>query len=798
LPYLVRFRSKFAILFAVLGCCLTAHAEATIKGKVVDALGAVIQGANVKLFQNDASVGATTSSSEGTYSFDSVKAGRYHVVVQSSGFAQFDGQDFFLSGNAAITVDVTLQTGPLQQQIVVSATGSETPITQVGSSVSLINKDEIQAENKLDVLENLRQIPGAQIAQTSQRGGSTSLYIRGGESSFNKIMIDGVPANDIGGSYDFAQLSNGGVSSIEVLKGANSVLYGADALAGVVNVTTDRGTSSIPELTISADGGNFGTHFESASLSGAYRQFDYYSLFSRFDTGGSYPNDYFHNATYAGNFGWSPNTNTSLRVTYRRNWTDLGSPNGLLFYGIADNASQRNQNQYLSGTVQNQTTTRWHNLFRFAFGQFNSVFTNPSPTGEPDPYGFGNYLGNTVTIRGANGYSVTGQGILDYAGVYPQVTPDFEARRSAYAQSDYQFFKDWTGIFGFRYEHENGSGFTRDNYSYFAEGHGSIGHRLYLTSGVGFENNAVFGFAATPRVSAAYYLRRPVSASFFSDTKLRFNFGRGIKEPSTFQQASQVYALLTPEQRTQFDVQQIGPERSQDFDAGLSQGLWNGRIRLDATYFRNRFYDLITYLDPTSLISIGVPSEVATATGFGAYVNATSTRSQGVELEFNSDLGHGLRLRGNYTRLNGEVTKAFGLPAFNPNFPDIPIGAFSPLEGQRPFRRAPNSGSLGIYYTHRKFVGSFTGYMVGKRDDSTFLSDALFGNTLLLPNHNLAPAYQKFDASGRYTVNSLVQIYTSMENLFSQHYQAIFGFPAAPFTIRAGLTLTIGGENWRR
>ena len=798
MPNLVRLRNRLALTSAFLGCCVVAQAQGTIRGTIVDPLGAIVQGADVMLLQNETPVAKAKSAADGIYSFESVKAGRYRVTVQSNGFANFDGQAVFVSGTGVMTMDVSLQTGPLKQQIVVSATGSETPLSQVGSSVALINKQDIQAENKLDVLENLRQVSGAQIVQTSQRGGTTSLFIRGGESAFNKIMIDGVPANEIGGGFDFAQLSNGGVSSIEVLKGANSVLYGADALAGVVNVTTERGTSSVPELRISADGGNFGTHFESVSLSGAYRQFDYFSMFSRFDTAGNYPNDFFHNATYAGNFGWAPNAKTSVRVTYRRNWTDLGAPNGLLFYGIADNSLQKNQNQYLSGTVQNQTTSRWHNLFRFAMGQFNSVYVNPSPTGQPDPYGFGNYLGNVVTIRGANGYNVTGQAILDFAGAYPQVSPDFEARRSAYAQSDYRLFKDWTGVFGFRYEHENGSGFTRDNYSYFAEGHGSVAHRLYLTAGVGFENNAVFGFAATPRVSAAYYLRRPFAASFFSDTKLRFNFGKGIKEPSTFQQANQVYALLTPAQRAQFGVGQIGPERSQDLDAGVSQGLWNGRMRVDAVYFRNRFYDLITYLNPTSLIAIGIPPEVANATGFGAYVNASSTRSQGVELEFNSDLGHGLQLRGNYTRLNGEVTKAFGLPAFNPTFPGIPIGAFSPLQGQRPFRRAPNSGSLGLYYTRRKFVGSFTGYMVGKRDESTFLSDALFGNTLLLPNRDLAPAYQKFDLSGRYTVNSILQLYTSIENLFGQHYQAAFGFPAAPFTIRSGLTLTIGGENWRK
>ncbi len=102
-------------------------------------------------------------------------------------------------------------------------------------------------------------------------------------------------------------------------------------------------------------------------------------------------------------------------------------------------------------------------------------------------------------------------------------------------------------------------------------------------------------------------LRRPSVTRSFPTSKLRFNFGKGIKEPSTYQQANQLYALLTPAQRTQFGVGEIGPERSQGFDAGIGSGLsGTAEFELDAAYFHNRFYDLITYLDPTSLISIGV------------------------------------------------------------------------------------------------------------------------------------------------------------------------------------------------
>lgn len=770
--------------------------QSDLIGTVSDPLGSRVSDAKVKLLRGFTPSAGASTNREGVFTFHAINAGRYCLEIEAPGFAPYRGPELFVTGNT--TVDIVLQIGALKQEMVVSATGSELPISQVGASVSLVDLDSLQSQNKLDVLENLRQVGGAQVVQTGQRGGAAALLIRGGESSFNKIMIDGAPANALGGGFDFAQLSNTGVQSVEILKGPNSVLYGVDALAGVVNIATRRGTSGTPELAYSVGGGNFGTLQQAVSLGGTYRQFDYFSEFSRFDTNGSYANQYFHNATYAGNFGWAVNPATDLRVTYRRNWTDLGSPNAISLFGIADDASHKHQNTYLSGSAQNQTTPRWRNQFRFAYGQFQSVYSNPAPTGTPESNDFGTYLGTNVTIRGANGYSATGQAILDYAGAYPQVFPAYEARRSAYAQSDYQVIRDWTATFGFRYEHENGSGYTRDNYSYFVEGHGSVGRRLYLTGGLGLEDNAVFGFAASPRVSAAYYVRKPASGQFFAETKLRFNYGQGIKEPSTYQQGNQLYALLTPAQRSQFAVGAVGPERSRAFDFGIQQGLWGGRARLDVAGFHNRFYDLITYLDTTALVSIGVSPAAAAASGFGAYVNATSTSSKGMEAQIVAELGRGFRAQGNYTFLDAVVTKAFGAPSINPLFPGTPIGAFAPLQGQRPFRRAPHSGSMSLLYRHRKFTGSFTGYLVSRRDDSTFLNDAFFSTTLLLPNRNLAPAYQKFDVSGRYQLRSFLSVYTSIENLFSQRYEPVFGFPALPFSIRSGLTFTLGGESWRR
>ena len=214
----------------------------------------------------------------------------------------------------------------------------------------------------------------------------------------------------------------------------------------------------------------------------------------------------------------------------------------------------------------------------------------------------------------------------------------------------------------------------------------------------------------------AYYLRRPSNIGLFGETKLKFNFGEGIKEASTSQQASALISLLTPAQISQFNVQPIGPERSRTFDFGLDQRIFNGRAVLGVTLYYNNFYNLISFLGTGDLISIGVPVDVANATPLGgAYVNATSQRAKGAEIDYKMDLGHGFLFQGEYTYTDGLVTKAFGAPPFNPLFPNIPIGAFSPLEGARPFLVAPHSGSVALFYNRKKFNGAFTGYMVGRQ-----------------------------------------------------------------------------------
>jgi vitamin B12 transporter len=803
------------LLCLSLGGSALGSSLATLHGRVLDPRGAAVANADVTLVRDAKPVSATHTNQEGLFEFSVPDPGRYTINVQASGFQKQDTSPVFVGAGATVNLDVFLQIGSLSQKIVVSATGLEMPDSEVGASVSVIDHAQLNDLNKLDLLEALRTVPGIQVLQSGQRGGTTSVSIRGGSmtsSAFNKVLVDGIPMNDIGGSIEFGNISSSGVERVEIFRGGNSVLYGTDALAGVLNITTPRGERTTPEISYSVNGGNFGTYQNDVSLAGAFHQFDYFSEFSRFDTKNGLPNDAFHNGTYAGNFGWAVNGSTEVRFTLRHTTVDLGDPNALNFYGVPDSSSQKQQDTYWGVALQNQTAEHWHNLVRFASTQLNFQFATPSPSGFPFA---GNFLGDTVTILGANGYSVTGQAILDFAGTYPQTFNSNTARRSIYAQSGYDFLPNLTAVLGFRYEHEDGftssqgstSPANRNNFSYFAEGHGSLWRRLYATAGVGLDDNAVFGFAATPRVSLAYYLREPTAGTFFSDTKLSFNFGKGIKEPSIFDAGFSLYSVLSqlsqgPALISQFGISPIGPERSTTLDFGVSQAFWNRRARLGVNFFHNRFYDLTEFLPSNALPLLGFPQDivntVAASGPGGAMVNSSSYRAIGAEVQLEVDPGHGWRLGGNYTYLNPVVTQSFSsTPFFNPAFPGIPIGLASPLVGSRPFGMAPHSGGLYVDYERRRFGGEVSGYFVTRQDDSTFLTDSFFGTSMLLPNRDLNPSYQKIDVNGRYSINAALTLFVSIENLFNERYTAAFGFPALPLAFRAGMKLRIGRDSWK-
>ena len=790
-----------------------------IRGTIADPLGAVVPNAQVELLQDKKLVNSTTADGQGRYQFSNVPAGHYRVRAAAATFAPQESALFYVGGASPAEINLSLNIGTIPQQIVVSATGTEVPESQVGASVSLITSDQFQ--EKLPVFETLRQFPGAQVVRTGQQGSTDFLFVRGGNSNANKVLLDGVPVNDIGGVVNSGPLTTTGIDQVELMRGPNSVLYGSDALASVVNLTTRRGTTPLPELAYAFDAGNFNTFHHDVSLAGAFRQVDYLTAFSRIDAGNSVPNDTFHDGVYVANFGWTPNAATDIRLTGRYNSAAVGLPGPIEINGIADDSFLRDQDSFIAVTAQHQTTSYWHNLLRYGATRLRQQSENPSPTGIPfDPFGFGpNFIGPQVTLHGANGFTTTGQAIIDFGGVYPSLFSFSSKRDFVYLQSDYSFSPRLLALFGFRYENERGFTLSstktptdRNNFSYLGEVQGNLGNRVYATVGGSVENNAVFGLAAVPRVSLAYYLFRPAPQGLLNGTKLKFNYGQGIKEPSVFEETASLFGLLSqlpngPQLISQFHIGPIAPERSRSFDFGLEQIAWNGRAKLGVTFFHNQFTNQIEFVGNTALPLLGVPPAVAAQTGFGATVNSADTRALGAETELQINFGHGFSARAAYTYLDAVVQRSFSSdalcvmtsppPCTNPAFPNIPIGIFGPLVGDRPFRRAPHTGSFFLLYGKSRYTLSLGGNLVSRRNDSTFATDGFFGNTMLLPNKNLAEAYQKIDFSGSYKLNSHLSFYTEIENLANEHYNEAFGFPALPLTFRGGVKLRLGGERWK-
>lgn len=814
--------------FLPLSCTLKAQTppdrimemRGTVYGVIKDPLGALVANAKVELLNNKHVVVAETiAGPDGSFRLSVPTSGRYGLRSSATTFAPTLTPSLFLSAKESTKFDITLSTPTLTQQVTVLATGTPTPLAQIAAPITVLTSSQFPHAN--DIQEPLRYVPGAQVTQTGQAGGTTGLSLRGGATNTSKVLIDGVPVNDIGGATEFANIATTGIGRLEVLRAPNSALYGSDALAGVVQLTSKRGTTPLPQLDYSAEGGNFSSYRQEAALSGAAHALDYFADFGRQDTHNSIPGNAFHNATFAGNAGYQLNATTDVRFTYRHLAASGGKPNAYLLYGIADAAGSKEQDQVVSGVLNQQTTPRWHNLLRYGSLRLNYEYSDYAPTGIPLLNSNGTvkyYLGAPVTIRGANGYSVSGQAIFQRpTTTFPNFSTNHTSRDFVYAQSDFRLDAHTLFLGGFKYEAERGSSAStgsptgyadRGNYSYVMEVQGDIRNRAYYTVGTGLEKNGVYGFAATPRASLGYYLVRPGGDAFLSGTKLHANFAKGIKEPSLYQQNNSLLALLaasaaTSPLITQFNIGTVGPETSRSYDGGLDQEFARGRVRLGLTYFHNEYGNTLEFLSQTALISFGVPA-AALPNVSGAYVNSLSYRAQGLETEIEAKLGKHLLARGGYTLLDAKVQNSFASSALKPvfntayNFGAIPIGASGPLKNNRPFRRARNSGYFGLQYTQSRFTAALNGTLVGYRDDSDFLSTDPNGKTsLLLPNQNLDGRYQRLEFTGDYHVTHRLTAYAEIQNLLSERYSEAFGYPALPLNFRAGFRVSIGGESWK-
>ncbi len=811
-----RLSATLSLLFAA---TLSANAV-IVRGTVTDPLGAAVAGARVQLIQGKQVAAAAVSGPDGTYEIRSTAPGRFVLLTSAPTFTPSIGQDFYGGRTDVVTRNIVLELATVTAQITVTATGIPTPLQQASSAITLI--PQIDLATRVGIVDDLRQAPGQVAVQTGQWGGVTSLFVRGGNSTANKVLIDGVPANDVGGTFDFGNVSSTGLAGLEMYRGGNSALYGTDAQASVINLSTPRGSSMHPVINYSGDGGNFNTYRNEVALSGAHNKLDYYGAFSRFDSSNAIERDRFHAATSVANLGYNFTSNTQARFTIRNAVSGAGLPQAHNFYGISADGKQADQDIYSGLTLENRTLGNWHNLVRYGITRKREQEHAYTNVGNPITFNFGTvpcddpaadcfteYFGNVVTIRGANGYSVTGQ-----ASFFIPEEDSVSNRDELYYQTDYTFPYRITALFGFRYQDERGSFVTsfdnekiqRTNYQYTLQFQGDIKNRLFYSLGGGIEKNHLYGITGSPRIGLSYVPVRP-SSRYFHGTKLRANVATGNQEPTLALEFASLYNQLLAAGDTadiaKFNIGPPGPQRSRTYDIGVDQNIIGQKLILNVGYFHNTFDHQLEGVSTGALIQIfGLPPSLADSV-FTPYLNSLAFRAQGFETEIQYQPLHNLFIRGGYTYLDAVVLQSFSSDAYsngfgnnNPNFPGIPIGAEGPLVGARPFRRPPHSGFFAAQYTANKFTAAFKGAMASRADDSTFLDgfDTNFGNSLLLPNRNLDFSYAKLDLYGTYSINHHIAVFTELGNLLSQHNIGPIGYPSLPFTVRAGLKVRVGGD----
>jgi vitamin B12 transporter len=535
-------------------------------------------------------------------------------------------------------------------------------------------------------------------------------------------LVDGAPLNEPGGFLNLSNATLDNIDKVEVVHGAESALYGTDAVSGVVQLFSHRGETRIPELNLFGEGGSFASGRGGAQFSGLLGGFDYSAAGSYFQADGQGPNDSFLNRSFAGNFGYSFSDVDHLRLTVRSNSSFAGVPGPTLL--LPANLAQYEALKILLVNLAWDFHTGAHWQHTLSGHENRTLDTNANP---------------------------------------PFFTATDQFNRAGFREQSIYTFRTGAVAAGYEYEVENGFPSTlsgqharRNNQAGFLDARWLPISRLTLSAGVRAEDNTTFGTRVVPRAGAVLALR--YGAGFWGDTRVRFSYGQGLKEPSLDESFGSDPCF--PGNNT------LKPERSRTIDAGIDQILDSDKLRLSATYFENRYRDIVSFaFDPVTT--------PACTFGTGTFFNTDLARARGINFSGDFRPRRWLDVKGAYSFDDTRVLEA-------PN-------AFASVElpGNHLLRRPVNSGSLILNTSFRGWTLSLTGYFTGVRTDSDFLGFGITRN----------PGYARFDIASGYNIGHGVSLYARATNLFDKQYQDAVGFPALGRDVRVGMNYRFSGRN---
>jgi vitamin B12 transporter len=712
--------------------------------KVLDPQSAAVAGAQVSLLAPSGTVilVTQTTSAEGLALLRTPGAGSYRLRVLAPGFAE----EFADVSSKSDTITVHLHLALASETVIVSATGTPVPGEDSGADVASLDNQQLQTMNPVAADDALRFLPGAIVDTAGQRGGLSSLFVRGGNSNYNKVLVDGVSVTEAGGTIDFGTLPLDQADRMELLRGTQSTLYGSDAMTSVVQVWTRTGSTPTPELRFGADAGNYGTENGYASLSGARDRFDYNVYGNQFNTAGSGPNDDYSNSLEGANLGFAMNPGVGLRLRFRHDDSATGVPGEWNFNGnnvfdvdgatyvlTPDLGGLAHKNETIgSFDLAVKSGANWTNHFTGFEYNYRTISSDSGVSVQNTPFGPVNTAFESFVNINRAGF--------DYQG-------DYLERSWAHTTFGYEF-EDENGSVEDPTFAEGGNGLRLNDAVYLQQAL-SLG-RFNLIAGGRFVHNTTFGNTGVPRVALGFQAFR--GGHIFSGTRFNASFATGIKEPR-FEETyvSSQYQLPNPN---------LQAERNRALEAGFQQNILT-RFVFVANYYNNLFHDQVAFIT------------VNPVTFVGKYENLGKSLAHGAEAELQSHLTQHLSWNTSYTYTSTQILVA--APG-NTSYPSAP--------GDPLLRRPHHSATTLLSYLGPRWGGTLGGSFVGWRPDYDYEGF----------NITHTPGYLLVDLGGWYKLDSRITLYANVENATDHFYEEVTGYPSLRANFRAGMRFRLGGE----
>ena len=611
------------------------------------------------------------------------------------------------------------------EPVVVTATTVATPAEQLGATVTVVDGDEFTTKHYPSVDEALRKVPGLEVLRQGSFGKTAGISIRGTNPNQVQVLVDGVRVKSPTlGQVDLSDLSPDLIDRIEIIRGPQSTLYGADAIGGVVNIITRKGSGPF-KASVQAEAGNYDTLASGGSMSGTYRLLDYALAASYFESNGQFQNDASDRTALSGQVGLKLPYDSSVSFITRYTHAHTGLPVKFVQpFGeplpekpvIDTNAAQTNETLILSLNGRTRPVQWWESELRLSYYENTNNFTDADDrVGCPFGTGFCEFPARIKVDR-----------------------------REVAWLNHFHIGKWSTGTVGLEYRREHGNGqgsgitpgFDAHTHtkSVFFEEQLRFFDRLFLSGGFRVEDHSVFGTHTTQRGSLAFVIKE-------TGTRLHGSAGSGFRAPT-------LNDFFFPG----FGNLDLKPETSFSWDVGVDQKFWSNRIRLGLTYFHTVIENLITF------VAIPTPPFVTAA-------NANSARVTGIEATAEADLLDTLRGYVNYTYTNSDNSQAHRLIA------------------RQPFHR----WNVGLTWEPIKRLSLFAeAHMMSRQWEPTGgIGDLKLG--VYNPGYARLDIGGTYRLIQRHAFLQGLDLIARVQNLLNEDYAEVRGFPALGTTVLAGI-----------